>query len=360
MAQKRILLITTGGTISGKVAIYSNEGVEKTGLDFKESLEIATQTFSNNWNIDIELTTKEVCNIDSSNMKPEIWSQLGDIIKEEYDNYEAFIVIHGTNTLGYTAAGLTFSLPNINKPVILTGSQVPFGYLGSDAVTNLVNSMRIASWEYHPMKGIMAVFGSQIITGVRVKKGSDFDYDPFQSFSTHSIGQIGRLIKINTPALEKHLEYLRKDYSLAISAKQLQLINKFDPSIASFTEFPGMDPKLFQTVVEHNGVKGIVFRAFGAGDASEHLREGFEYLKANKIPIIVTSQAPKGNANFQVNKPGMELKEFDLAIPAYDMSIETMTVKMSWLLGQGMSYREIKREMLRDHHGEVNVVHDMR
>ena len=120
-----------------------------------------------------------------------------------------------------------------------------------------------------------------------------------------------------------------------------------------------MSPKLFQSLVENTGIKAFVFRAFGAGDASQHLRDGFTYLKEKQIPIVVTSQAPSGVASFQVNEPGKELRDLDLAIPAFDMSIESITVKLSWLLAQKFSYEQIKSKMLEDMHGEINIENEL-
>jgi len=121
-----------------------------------------------------------------------------------------------------------------------------------------------------------------------------------------------------------------------------------------------MSPAIFKSLVENSGVKGFVFRAFGAGDASTNLLEGFNYLKKKRIPIVVTSQAPKGIANFQVNEPGRILKDRDLAIPAYDMNIESMTVKLAWLIAQKLSYKEIKKKMLQNLHGEINIEDELR
>jgi len=120
-----------------------------------------------------------------------------------------------------------------------------------------------------------------------------------------------------------------------------------------------MSPKIFQTLVENNSIKAFIFRAFGAGDASTHLLEGFKYLKEKQIPIIVTSQAPQGVASFQVNEAGKFLKDNDLAIPAYDMSIESMTTKLARLLAQGLSYEQIKLKMLEDLHGEINIENEL-
>lgn len=313
-----------------------------------------------NWNIEINPSIVELFNVDSSNIQPENWTTLATEIQEKYDDYDSFIVLHGTNTMGYTAAALSFAFENINKTVILTGAQVPLGYLGTDAVTNLVNALRLAVWDYHEVKGVICVFGSKIITGARVKKGTDFDYDPFKAFQTGTLGNIGRFMRIDDAAMRKHVKYLSQRKALAVQSRVLSVKKDFDTkSIASFTEFPGMSVNVFQSLVENNGIKAFVFRAFGAGDPSSHLFPAFEYLKEKKIPIVVTTQAPGGVSNFQVNETGQHLRDNDLAIPAFDMSIEAMTVKLGWLLGQKKSYEDIKQIMIEDLHGEITLENEL-
>ncbi len=361
MSQMKLLLLSTGGTIAGNVA--KNAGVEdkktKEAGDFKETVSQALNYIKENWAIDVHIDAIDICDVDSSNMNPEIWSDLINTIHKEYDNYDAFLVAHGTNTMGYTAAALSFALENTNKPIIITGAQVPLGRPGSDALMNLDNALRIAAWPYHQIRGVIAVFGSHIISGTRVKKSTDFDYDAFRSFSTASLGQIGRVINIKEGHLEKHNSYLSKNSSIALRASGLNVRANFDMRIASLTEFPGMSPDLFQSLVENNDIKGFVFRAYGAGDASSNLHGAFEYLKEKEIPIIITTQCPNGNSNFQVNQMGQDLKKKGLALPAFDMSIESMTVKMGWLIGQGLSYEQIKNMMQKDLHGEINITNDM-
>ena len=359
--KKRILIIFTGGTITGNVAHSSvTENVKSDPNSFLSILNNCIDIVKSNWGIEVEYDITELFDIDSSNMLPENWTRLVEEIETHYNDFDSFLILHGTNTMGYTASALSFALENINKPVIITGSQVPLGYLGSDATTNLVNSLRTAIWGYHPIKGVLAVFGSQIISGARVKKGTDFDYDPFSSFQTGSIGQIGRFIRMSKPALEKHISYLAKIKPLALQSRALSVKKEFETRhIASLTEFPGMSPDIFQTLVEHNGIKAFIFRAFAAGDASAYLFDGLEYLKSKEIPIVISSQAPSGVANFQVNETGEYIKEHDLGIPAYDMSIESMTVKMAWLLAQNMSYEKIKIKMVEDLHGEMNVENEL-
>jgi len=355
--QKRILIIFTGGTVAGNVAKSKvSQHTKSNPNSFMRVLENSVHIVKKNWNIEISASISELLNIDSSNMQPEHWTAMISEIETKYDEFDAFIILHGTNTMGFSSAALSFALENINKPVIFTGAQVPLGYLGSDSVTNLVNALRVAVWGYHEVKGVMAVFGSKIITGTRVKKGSDFDYDPFKSFQTGNLGQIGRFIRINEVGMKKHISYLSKSKALAIQSRVMSVKKDFDTkSIASLTEFPGMSVDTFKILVENNGIKAFLFRSFGAGDPSSQLFPAFKYLKKKKIPIVVTTQAPSGVSNFQVNETGMHLRQNDLAIPAYDMSIESMTAKLSWLLAQNLKYDEIKLKMLTDLHGEINI-----
>jgi L-asparaginase len=360
---KKILMISTGGTIGGNVADSSVAKASPKGKsvgDFKGRIEPTLKSIKANWNIDVEINTHTLCDVDSSDILPSHWTALSEIVRDKYDHYDSFVITHGTNTLGYTCAALSFAFENINKPVILTGSQVPFGNPGSDALMNLDNAIQIAVYPYAltPIKGVVAVFGSHIITGVRVKKSTEFDYDAFQTFTSSSLGRIGRIISLNENNVKKHVDYMSKHSNLALTQSTLKVRNAFDTSIASFTEFPGMSKDLFKTVVENNDIKGIILRAFGAGDASNELHEGFTYLKEKEIPIVVTTQAPNGISNFQVNEPGQKLQEQDLAIPAFDMSIESQTTKLAWLLGQKTSYEMIKIKMIEDLRGEINVTRD--
>ena len=355
------MVIFTGGTVSGNVAKSDISQNEK--YDPKSFISIVNNSVDivkKNWNIEITTSTAELFDIDSSNIQPENWNAILKKIQETYDEVDAYIILHGTNTMGYTVAALSFALENINKPVIITGAQVPLGYLGTDATTNLVNSLRLAVWSYHDIKGVVVVFGSKIISGTRVKKGSDFDNDPFKSFEKGSLGDIGRFIRIDEDALRKHVSYLSKVKPLAIQSRILSVKKDFETrSIASIMEFPGMSPDIFESLVENNDIKAFIFSAFGAGDPSAHLFPAFKYLKRKKIPIIVTTQAPDGNASFQVNETGQYLKDNDLVIPAYDMSIESMTTKLGWLLAQKSTYEQIKTKMIEDLHGEINIENEL-
>ncbi|HEY6350042.1 MAG TPA: asparaginase [Candidatus Angelobacter sp.] len=360
----KMFLITTGGTIAGQVATdKQDKDMVRTADEFRNLVGGTVGYLNRKHDISIEIEPYALCDVDSSNILPTHWMDLAALIKDRYDKFDSFIITHGTNTLGYTAAALSFALANSNKPIILTGSQVSAGLPGSDGMTNLDNAMRVAVWkrDKNPIKGVMAVFGSHIITGTRVKKDTEFDYDAFKSFGTGSLGRIGRIINISETNLEKHLSYLITSLGPeARLAKDLRCENDFEMRIASITEFPGMSSDIFKNLVEHNGVKGFILRAFGAGDPCTNHRAAFEYLKTRQIPLVVTTQAPNGNSNFQVNEPGKMLRDEELAIPAYDMSIESQTTKLAWLLAKKnkgeLGYMQLCKEMVHDIRGEINVM----
>jgi L-asparaginase len=367
-------MITTGGTIAGEIATGGagtkaiaepdqDERMKNTAEDFSRLIARAVGYLNQRHSLDIEVDAIAVAEVDSSDIEPGIWSELATTVKDRYDDFDSFIITHGTNTLGYTCAALSFALVNPSKPIVLTGSQVPAGFPGSDGLTNLENALRVATWprEKNPIKGVVAVFGSHIITGARVKKDTEFDYDAFKSFSTASIGRIGRIINISEPNLAKHTSYLSTGmWPEAKDAASLRCESEFDMRIASLTEFPGMSSDIFMTLVERNDVKGIILRAFGAGDPCTRHRKAFEDLKGATVPLVITTQAPNGNSNFQVNEPGEYLREHELAIPAFDMSIEAQTTKLGWLLAKKtrgeLTYQQVCEQMVNDLRGEINVL----
>lgn len=367
-----ILLITTGGTIAGNVAHQDQSASDEPaaehlthgGSAFLKMIGPTLSALEERLGDSITIETNELCDVDSSDIRPDTWQSLAQTVYEQFDKFKAFVITHGTNTLGYTCAALSFALANSSKPIVLTGSQVPAGKPGTDALMNLQNALRIAVWtdaDKREMHGVVAVFGSHIISGTRVKKETEFDYDAFQQFQSGSIGRIGRIIKVDNGNLERHISYLRTgSYQRANRQRDLIIDNDFDPRIASLTEFPGMDYRFFETLHEQCDVQGFILRAFGAGDPATALRPAFEYLKDKGIPIVVTTQAPKGNSNFQVNEPGQWLRDNEMAIPAYDMSIEAQTAKLAWLLAQKrrkeITYRQLCERMTHDIRGEINVL----
>lgn len=285
------------------------------------------------------------------------WELLIQTIYDQYDNYDAFMVTHGTNTMGYSTAAVSYALGNLGKPIVFTGSQVSYNILGTDAVVNLENALRVIT-EQEQLIGVFLIFGSKIITGTRVKKITEFDYDAFKTFGRLAdVGYIGNTITINQESLDRHLSYLG---TKSKTKTGLEVKNHFDNNIISLTEFPGLKAEYIIKLAE-SGVKGFILRATGAGDPNiakddcdyPNLREAFVYLQKHKIPIVVTTQAPDGVSSMNINEPGILAKQLG-AIPAWDMSMETMVTKLSWLIANDYSYEEIQKLMLTSFRGEID------
>jgi L-asparaginase len=375
MRTLNILLITAGGTIVQELdedghsitVPFDENQFSKTIVGIQESLNKARKIKRAGGNGDThkidQIDIVEAFNKDSTNVISEDWVQLIDIIEKFYKKYDAFVITHGTNTLGYTSAALSFALGNLDKPVVLTGAQVPYGQPGSDAQMNLENAIRIAAYSEKKLAGVMVVFGSMIITGTRAKKKTEFDIDAFKSFNAGALGTIGNSVRINEAALELHMGYLLNKPDGVLGA--LDVKKTFIMKIASLTEYPGVDPTFIQSLVNSNDypVKGIILRATGAGDPNvapadaefRNLWSGFEFLLKRKIPIVVTTQAPDGIASMTINTPGALAYNLG-AIPAHDMSMESMTVKLAWLLGNEVPYKKMREAMTTSIRGEISPI----
>ena len=352
--KKRLLLITTGGTIlQTKV-----NGIFKIDEDKKSSC-LLEQIIKHKEELNLDkIDVHEVFKLDSSNITPYHWKKIIDEIYVNYDSYDAFVIIHGTDTLSYTCAALAYAITNISKPVILTGAQVPFGTVGSDAELNLENAIRVATQEDLKLKGIICVFGSYIMTGTRVKKISEFSYDAFENFNNTEIGRIGAKIHFNSFSVAEH----NSNYGEANASEELKIIDKFAMNeIIVLNEFPGLNSNFINGLIQ-SGVKGIIIRAYADGNSNvgsekdkfDNLREMYKMLEKNRIPLAVISQPSKGNTTMNNYKPGKLAKDLG-GVPAYDMSTEALTVKLGWLVGQNLSYQEIKDKLVENIKGEIEI-----
>lgn len=282
-----------------------------------------------------DLNVLFVDNIDSTNMTPNHWNKIADLISDNYEKYDGFVVTHGTNTMAYTSSALSFALQGIGKPVVLTGAQIPANQLESDARTNFVNAVKLAMMD---VAGVYVVFGSKIILGCRAKKNSESDLDAFKTFNSTDVGEIGIHIKLN----EKH------GYR---ESKKFKAKTGFDANLAVITLEPGISPKIFEQLL-NSGVNGFVLRAYGAGDIPATLLPFLESAHEKKVPVVVTTQCPNGVTEMNLNLVGLHALKTGV-IQAFDMSMESMTTKLRWLISQKTPYEKIKALMEENLCGEV-------
>ncbi len=324
----KTLLLFCGGTIS----MHKND--ETKALDvshgYDQLLKLEPR-FSQICEVDIEF----IDNIDSTNMTSAQWTRIADTIAKKYNDYDGFVVTMGTNTMAYCSAALSFALPNIGKPVVLTGAQIPAESLSTDARNNFINALRLSTLN---LAGVFVVFGSKIIRGCRAKKVSESELDAFRTFNQKDFGEIGvgTIFNFKQPRHEE----------------PLKVQSKFVEQIVCLTLIPGLRADFLKNLID-SGTRGFILRAYGSGDIPYDFEEALLYAKKKEVPVVVTTQCPGGATVMGINDVGLKALQTGV-IQAFDMCMEAMSTKLMWLLGQNTPYGEIKKLMESNFVGEVD------
>lgn len=286
--------------------------------------------------------------IDSSDMSTQHWAKLVDIIVSNYNEYDGFVVLHGTDTMAFTASALSFMLQGLTKPVILTGSQLPIGVLRTDGKENLLTAIEIAAAKHSDgtakVPEVCIYFHDKLMRGNRTTKVSADSFDAFKSNNFPNLAVSGIEIHYNEPAIRK-----------ADAATTLQPHYVMDSNIIIFSLFPGIQPDIVKRVLENSELKGVIFRTFGSGNAprSEWLADALtEATKKGKIIVNVT-QCSTGSVKMSLYETGRQLLEAGI-ISGKDMTVEAALTKLMYLLGCGYSPEDVRREMKRDIAGEIS------
>ena len=279
-------------------------------------------------------------NIDSVEMTPSGWVDIAQKIYDEYDKYYGFVVVHGTDTMVYTASALSFLLRNLGKPVIFTGSQIPLhSYFASDGRNNLINAVRYAMMD---IAEVCIFFGSVLLRANRAKKVSGFDINAFDSFSQDPLGYSGVRLSIARDACHR------------TSSRPL-IFKELITDVFLLKIYPSMSEKVIDLIVEA-GYRGIVLETFGTGNIPIEKNSLIPAIKRaieKGVTIAVTSQCERGSA--QDLYPSGKMLKSSGAIMAYDMTVEAALVKLMWVLGNARNEREIKDLMLTPLAGEFSV-----
>lgn len=286
--------------------------------------------------------------IDSSDMSTQHWAKLVDIIVSNYNEYDGFVVLHGTDTMAFTASALSFMLQGLTKPVILTGSQLPIGVLRTDGKENLLTAIEIAAAKHSDgtakVPEVCIYFHDKLMRGNRTTKVSADSFDAFKSNNFPNLAVSGIEIHYNEPAIRK-----------ADAATTLQPHYVMDSNIIIFSLFPGIQPDIVKRVLENSELKGVIFRTFGSGNAprSEWLADALtEATKKGKIIVNVT-QCSTGSVKMSLYETGRQLLEAGI-ISGKDMTVEAALTKLMYLFGCGYSPEDVRREMKRDIAGEIS------
>ena len=315
---KKILMITTGGTIA---SIQTKDGL-KPGLDGNQLLEFIPQ-LNNMCDIDV----KSVFSIDSTNIYYKHWLILAEVIKNEYENYDGFVICHGTDTLSYTASALSYLIQNSKKPIVLTGAQRPINLDISDAKTNLLDSFTYACEDNS--KGVVLIFSGNVILGTRARKIRTKSFDAFKSidFPRVAIVKDGIVIPYITNLNENTKFY-----------------NNLDPNVGLLKLIPGIDYKVLEFMLEL--YDALVIESFGVGGLPTYEDKSFnelidKYTKLGKI-VVMTTQVPNEGSDIAIYQVGHILKQNPNVLEAYDMTTEAVVTKLMWVLSLTKNINEIK------------------
>lgn len=287
--------------------------------------------------------------IDSSDMSPENWVHLVDIIMKHYDLYDGFVILHGTDTMAYTASALSFMLENLTKPVILTGSQLPMGQLRTDGKENLITSIELASARDiygRPMVPEVCIyFSGRLIRGNRSTKKNADGFQAFDSYNYPHLCDAG----VQFVYHPHHI--LKPDFSKPVVPHR-----KLDTGVMVFSLFPGMQENIFRDMLSSPDVHGVVMRTFGSGNApqqkwlSDTLREATE----RGTTIVNVTQCGAGRVEMGRYDTGYHLKEAGV-ISGYDSTVEAAVAKLMHLMARYDDPQTVREMMNRSMVGEISL-----
>ena len=328
--KKHILLLTTGGTIA---SLPGGEGLEPQRSEVMERELTMLRTY-------YQITVKDVLCLDSSNIRPEEWQSIARHIFELRSGYDGIVVSHGTDTMAYSASAVTFMLPNIDVPVVFTGSQLPLADIHSDGPDNLRTAFAMAA---SGAPGVFLAFDRKVMRGCRAVKVRASGFSAFESVNARYAGLVSnRGLVLDSQVLPQQ-------------NGEPQLKDNISNDVFLLKLTPGLSPKIFDALVSM-GYKGIVIEAFGLGGVNV-LHQGLQGIRnavEAGISVVVTTQCLYDSSDLQVYQVGNKLLELGV-IQGRDMTTEAAMTKLMWGIGQGMDPQEIARLFATNLAGEITV-----
>ena len=329
-SKKRILLLTTGGTIASRPG---EEGLEPHASHVMER-EI------NHLRAGFDICVEDVMCLDSSNIRPEEWQSIARHIFKNRDSFGGIVVSHGTDTMAYTASAVTFMLPGINLPVVFTGSQLPLEDVLSDGPDNLRTAFAMAA---SGIPGIFVAFDRKVMLGCRAVKVRASEFSAFESVNARYAAQVSSRGLVTDSR------------GLPVIKGQPKLLDNVSSNVFLLKLTPGLSSEIFDVLV-NMGYKGIVIEAFGLGGINI-LNEGLSGIRRaveQGVSVVVTTQCLYDSANLQVYQVGSRLLELGI-IQGRDMTSEAAMTKLMWALGQGMDQAQIAKIFCTNLAGEITV-----
>ncbi len=344
--QASVLLIYTGGTIG---MMQDARSGELKPFDFNTLKNQIPELAK----FDIELSSIAFEQpIDSSNMQPKVWSQIATIIETHYHKHDGFVVLHGSDTMSYTASALSFMLENLAKPVVLTGSQLPIGMIRTDGKENLITAIEIAGTlkKGKPIVAEVCIyFEYKLYRGNRTFKYNSAHFDAFKSPNYPALAEAGVDIQYNFT------------YLLKPSSKRLKVHTVLNDNIAVLRLFPGLNEATVNAVLNTPQVRAVIIETFGAGNATTEvwfLNQLRQAIKRGVVLLNVT-QCLEGSVIQGMYETSTALKKMGV-ISAKDMTFESAVTKLMFLLGQNQTPANIKKNLEKNLRGEMSVLpHDL-
>ena len=323
---KHILLLGTGGTIACK---RGDNGLTPllTGDELLSYVPAAREF--------CHVDAIQVLNIDSTNIHPKHWLMLSQVLEKNYDNYDGFVICHGTDTMAYTAAAMSYLVQHSSKPIVITGAQKPIDLDVTDARTNLLDSLRFASCDR--AHGVSIVFDGKVIAGTRGKKERTKSYNAFSS--------------INFPYLaviqEEHILFYIDDKWQ--DKETVRFYHDLDSRVALLKLIPSMGSSVLDYLAEHHDA--VVIESFGVGglpsyDSGDFYSSIEKWISQGKV-IVMTTQVTQEGSNMSVYEVGQKIKNAFGLIESYDMTLEATVTKLMWILGQTLEPDRIRELFYR-------------
>ena len=338
-ASAKLLIIYTGGTIG---MVYDDASGVLIPMGFKEIRYHIPEIARLGCEFDMPAFNPP---IDSSNMSPDIWIQLAELIYENYNNYDGFVILHGSDTMAFTASALSFMFENLSKPVILTGSQLPIGEIRTDAKENIITTMEIAGAKKNGTAMVPEVciyFDYYLFRGNRTKKNNTEKFDAFYSLNYPPLAEAGIDIQYNDAKIIKP------------AGLPFSINTKMNTDVAVLKMFPGIAYNAVESVLHTPGLKAVIMETFGNGNAItaswfiDCLRKAID----NGIIILDRTQCDGGSVELGRYETSAYLKAIGVT-DGNDMTFEAAVTKLMWLLGQGYPVEKTKTLLETPLRGEL-------